>query len=69
MVPLMHATPPLCIQCAGAYKGVGKKGGVIEYPLAQMTLQLLIHKDRFPEGFGASSRKPLLKPLIKDGQQ
>ena len=57
MVPLMRTTPCFCIQCAGLYKGVGKKGGVIEYPLAQMTLQLLIHKDRFPEGFGASSQK------------
>ena len=49
--------PAFAYNALELYKGVGKKGGVIEYPLAQMTLQLLIHKDRFPEGFGASSRK------------
>jgi hypothetical protein len=38
------------------YKGVGKNGGVIRYPLAQLTLQLFIHTDLFPEGFGQKSR-------------
>lgn len=38
------------------YKGVGEKGGVIRYPLAQLTLQLLIRKKDFPEGFGQATR-------------
>ena len=49
--------PAFAFNALELYKGIGKTGGVIEYPLAQMTLQLLIHTDRFPEGFGAASRK------------
>lgn len=47
------------------YKGVGDKGGVIRYPLAQMTLQLLIRTADFPEGFGQSSREYSLKNFSK----
>ena len=35
--------PAFAFNALELYKGVGKKGGVIQYPLAQMTLQLLIH--------------------------
>jgi hypothetical protein len=48
--------PAVAYKALELYKGVGKKGGVIRFPLAQMTLQLFIHSDRFPEGFGAKSR-------------
>jgi hypothetical protein len=37
-------------------KGVGSKGGVIRYPLAQLTLQLLVRTQDFPAGFPAKSR-------------
>jgi len=37
------------------YKGLGETGGLVRYPLAQMTLQLVI-RDDFPEGFGQQSR-------------
>ena len=37
-------------------KGVGTKGGVIRYPLAQLTLQLLVRGDDFPADFIAASR-------------
>jgi basic membrane lipoprotein Med (substrate-binding protein (PBP1-ABC) superfamily) len=40
---------------------VGSKGGVIRFPLAQMTLQLFVHSDRFPEGFGNQSRSYSMK--------
>ena len=49
--------PAFAYKALELYKGIGAKGGVIEYPLAQMTLQLLIHNERFPAGFGASVRK------------
>ncbi len=39
------------------YKGVGTKGGVIRYPLAQLTLQLLIRTGDFPAGFGQATRE------------
>jgi hypothetical protein len=48
--------PAVAYKALELYKGVGKKGGVIRFPLAQMTLQLFIHSDRFPEGFGQKSR-------------
>lgn len=38
------------------YKGVGKKGGVVRYPLAQLTHQLLIRSKDFPAGFGEKTR-------------
>lgn len=37
-------------------KGIGSKGGVIRYPLAQMTMQLIVRSADFPETFGQSSR-------------
>jgi hypothetical protein len=39
------------------WKGLGASGGVIRAPLAQATLQVLVNRSRFPEGFGAKSRK------------
>jgi len=38
------------------YRGLGKTGGIVDYVLAQVSLQLMIHPDRFPEGFGQASR-------------
>ncbi len=38
------------------YRGLGKTGGVVDYVLAQVSLQLMIHPDRFPTGFGQASR-------------
>lgn len=38
------------------YRGLGTKGGIVQYVLAQVSLQVLIHPDRFPDGFGQASR-------------
>jgi hypothetical protein len=38
------------------YKGVGSKGGVIDYPLAQMTFQFLVHAGHFTPEFTQQSR-------------
>lgn len=54
--------PAYAYKALELYKGIGKKGGVLKYPLAQLTLQLVLRKKfpegkkGFPEGFGASSR-------------
>lgn len=53
--------PATAYKALELYKGVGKKGGVIRFPLAQMTLQLFVHSDRFPAEFGAKSRAYALK--------
>lgn len=39
------------------FKGLGAKGGIAQYPLVQVSLQLYLRKDRFPEGFGQKSRE------------
>jgi hypothetical protein len=39
------------------YRGLGKNGGIVDYVLAQVSLQILIHSDRFPASFGQSSRQ------------
>lgn len=48
--------PATAYKALELYKGIGTKGGVVRYPIAQLTLQLLIRTDAFPEGFGQSSR-------------
>jgi hypothetical protein len=40
-------------------KGVGAKGGVVRFPLAQLTFQVMIRSDRLPAGYGDASRKYL----------
>ncbi len=39
------------------YKGVEAGGGVIQRPLLQATLQVIIHHEKFPQGFGQKSRE------------
>jgi len=38
------------------YKGIGSKGGVIDYPLAQMTFQFLVHSGKFTPEFTQQAR-------------
>jgi hypothetical protein len=38
------------------HKGIGSKGGIIDFPVAQLTLQILIRSANFPDGFGQQSR-------------
>lgn len=39
------------------FKGLGTKGAIAQFPLVQISLQLYIRRDRFPEGFGQKSRE------------
>lgn len=39
------------------YKGLGDTGGVFDYKLAQMNFQIIIHSDRFPDGYGQKVRE------------
>lgn len=60
-----------CYAPATAYKaleldkGVGTKGGVIRYPLAQLTLQLLVRTKDFPADFHVKSRAYASKNFAK----
>lgn len=38
------------------YKGLGDKGGIVKFPLTQISANFIIRKDKFPEGFGQQSR-------------
>ena len=49
--------PAAAYRALELHKGIrGGAGGVIRYPLAQMTLQLFVHPERFPDDFLAKSR-------------
>jgi hypothetical protein len=39
------------------YRGIGSNGGIINFPLSQLTLQLVLRKDKFPAGFGQWGRE------------
>lgn len=43
------------------YKGVGAKGGIYRFPLVQLTANIVLRKDKFPEGFGQKSRDYVAK--------
>lgn len=49
--------PAVAFEPFELYKGVGSKGGVVKFSMAQLTVQLLIRHPKFPEGFGQQSRE------------
>jgi hypothetical protein len=54
-VDLAYA-PAIAYEPFEMYKGLGDKGGILRFNLAQMNGQLILRKDMFPEGFGQHSR-------------
>lgn len=38
------------------YKGLGSKGAIVNYPILQVSGNLIIHSAKFPAGFGQKSR-------------
>lgn len=50
------ASPALAYKPLELYKGLGAKGAVVRFPIAQLTFQMIINKDKFPAGFGQKSR-------------
>jgi hypothetical protein len=38
-------------------RGLQSGGGIARYPLSQLTLQIVIHREQFPEGFGNHARR------------
>jgi hypothetical protein len=39
------------------YKGLGDKGGIIRRAVLQVSMQILVRRDKFPAGFGQQSRE------------
>ncbi|MDP2228324.1 MAG: DUF6091 family protein [Moraxellaceae bacterium] len=62
------AAPAVAYLPLELYRGVGSKGAVIRMPVAQLTLQLLIRREQFPEGFAARARAhfPARYPALFD---
>lgn len=48
--------PAVAFEPLELYKGVGTRGGIIKFSMAQLTIQLLIRHARFPQGYGQKSR-------------
>jgi len=57
--------PAVVYEAMELYKGMTQKGGVIRFPLAQPTLQIMIRRAEFPESFGYVSREFALNQFDK----
>lgn len=53
----MAYAPAIAYEPLELYKGLGEDGGVADFVLGMLSLQLIIHRDRFPEGFAAEARR------------
>lgn len=51
------AAPAIAFKALELYKGLGKDGAVVRFPIAQLTYQFYINKAKFPADFGQQSRK------------
>jgi hypothetical protein len=49
--------PAMVYEAMELYNGLEPNGGVIRFSLAQLTMQILIRKAEFPDGFGQKSRE------------
>ena len=57
--------PAVVYQAMELHKGLQKNGGVIRFPVAQLSLQIIIHKAEFPAEFGQQSREYALSQFDK----
>ncbi len=57
------AAPLIAYNALELYKGLSPDGGIINYPLAQLTIQLIAKKDRFPAEMAQKSREYFYKNL------
>lgn len=55
-VDLAYA-PAFAYNALELYKGLGENGGVADFVLGMLSLQMVVHRDRFPEGFAQQSRR------------
>lgn len=53
----MVTVPAVAFKPFELYKGIGKTGGVGRFPIMIPTVQVIINKPKFPEGFGEKSRQ------------
>jgi hypothetical protein len=53
----MVTLPAVAFKPFELYKGIGKTGGIGRFPVLIPTVQVIINKTKFPEGFGDKSRQ------------
>ena len=53
----MIAAPLVAYEILELYKGLNPDGGIIDYPLMQLSIQLIGNKARFPEEMAQKSRE------------
>ncbi len=57
--------PAVVYEAMELHKGLQTHGGIIDFPLAQLTLQIMIRRTEFPEKFGQKSREFTLSQFDK----
>ncbi len=60
------AAPAAAFKPLELYKGLGSNGAIARFPLAQLTVQIVIRQDKFPAGYGAKSRAYVASHFDKD---
>lgn len=58
--------PAVAFQPLELYKGVGTKGGVVNFALVQLTVQVLTRHAKFPADFGQKSREYIYSQFDKN---
>lgn len=48
--------PPYAYNALDIGKGMGTKGAIAKYPVAYITMQIVIRRNKFPDGYGPRSR-------------
>ncbi len=59
------AAPAYAFKPLEIYKGLGSRGAMIDFPVINVTADLIVRQDSFPDGFGAHSRAWFIKQLPK----
>lgn len=57
--------PPVAFKPMELYKGMGTQGAIWKFPLALITLVVITHPDKFPDGYGQSSRTWFVSQLSR----
>lgn len=59
------AAPAYAFKPLEIYKGLGTKGGMIDFPVVNVTADLILRQNKFPEGYAVNSRAWFVKQLPK----
>lgn len=69
------AAPAIAFKPLELFKGLGTKGAIVRFPIIQVSGNVIVHKDKFPAGYGQKSREwvasqlPRMMTLIEKGEK